>query len=245
MKTPEEYFLERDFRVDGGEEHTPAEKAFLQKYMGIGEEPQGPRVEVPKPAAVESAPGFGPPPAPAATAAPAPAAPAPVAGGEAAPAPAAIPDEPDILEELRSADSIQLVAFYVNGQEFTVPIMVVQEVIRFVAPTKLPTAPPFVTGVINLRGRITPLVRLSDLVGGGTCQEPRFIVVCRRKGLQLGLIIQSVKTMYRVEQTQIDWSVESHLGVGVEFVAGLLKSGEEKLIGILSIDRIVDKILNG
>lgn len=255
MKTPEEYFLERDFRIEGEAEHTPAEQAFLQKYMGIGEEAQGPRVEVPRPAVVESAPGFGPPPAAAAestapavsrAASPTPPAAAPGAAPGAAPKAAAeIPQEPDILEELRKADSLQLVAFYVNDQEFTVPIMVVQEVIRFVPPTKLPTAPPFVTGVVNLRGRITPLVRLSDLVGGGAGQEPRFIVVCRRKGLQLGLIIQSVKTMYRVEQKQIDWSVETHLGAGVEFVAGLLKSGEEKLIGILSIDRIVDKILKG
>jgi purine-binding chemotaxis protein CheW len=245
MKTPEEYFLEKNFLPEGeGAGYTPAEMAFLQKYMGYGEEAQKP-LAVPPPARVEAAPGFAAPAGPAPATAPAPAA-APAAAAAAPAARPAVPDEPDILMTLKSEEYVQLVGFKVGGQEFTVPIVVVQEVIRHVNPTQLPAAPYFLAGIINLRGRVTPLVRLRTLLGvGGEDAQSRFIVVVRRKGLQLGLMIDTVKTMYRVGQKGIEWGVESSLGANVEYVAGLMKSEQGKLVGVISIDRIVDKVLRG
>lgn len=241
MKTPEEYFLEKNFLPEGqGAEYTPAETAFLQKYMGYGEDKAAPAVQMPAPARVEAAPGFAAPAPPAA----APAAPAAAPAARAA-APE-IPAEPDILAALKGEEFVQLVGFRVGDQEFTVPIVVVQEVIRHVAPTKLPAAPVFLAGIINLRGRVTPLVRLRTLLGvGGTDADSRFIVVCRRKGLQLGLMIDTVKTMYRVDQKGIEWGVETSLGANVEYVAGLMKPEHGKLVGVISIDRIVDRVLRG
>ncbi|MEW5771884.1 MAG: chemotaxis protein CheW [Thermodesulfobacteriota bacterium] len=243
MKTPEEYFLEKNFLPEGeGAGYTPAETAFLQKYMGWGEEKPQDAVSMPAPARVEAAPGF------AAPAAPPAATPAPAASGARAAAKArpGIPDEPDILATLKNEEFVQLVGFKVGGQEFTVPIVVVQEVIRHVTPTQLPAAPYFLAGIINLRGRVTPLVRLRTLLGvGGADADSRFIVVVRRKGLQLGLMIDTVKTMYRMDQKGIEWGVESSLGANVEYVAGLMKPEHGKLVGVISIDRIVDKVLRG
>lgn len=237
MKTPEEYFLEKDFLPSGteGESLSVAEKAFLQKYMGYGDAgtQDGQGVAMPQPSRVEAAPGF--------AAREQSASAAPEMSGETL---AEALDEPDILSQLRSEPDIQLVGFTVGEQEFTVPINVVQEVIRYVAPTQLPAAPYFMAGIVNLRGRITPLVKLNSLIGAtGASEEPGFIVVCRRKGLQLGLMIDKVKTMYRVPQSELDWGVEQHLGSGVEFVAGLMKAENGMLIGIVSIDRIVEKVL--
>jgi purine-binding chemotaxis protein CheW len=139
------------------------------------------------------------------------------------------------------------VGFTAAGQEFTVPIAAVQEVIRFVEPTRLPAAPFFLAGIVNLRGRVTPLIRLHALLGvPARDEEHGFIVVCRRKGLQLGLLIETVKTMYRVGQKDVDWGVEAHLGANVDYVAGLMKKeATGKLVGIISVDRIVDKVLKG
>lgn len=237
MKTPEQYFLEKDFLPSGteGDALSAAEREFLRKYMGLGDDARTQdAVAMPGPARVESAPGFGP---------------RPEAGDDAAHAGKDLDQtlaEPDIIAQLRQEHDLQLVGFLVGDQEFTVPINVVQEVIRYVAPTRLPAAPSFIAGIVNLRGRVTPLVRMTSLVGGlGASDRPGFIVVCRRKGLQLGLMIDVVKTMYRVAQEKIDWGVEVHLGANVEYVAGLLKADDGKLIGILSIDRIVEKVLKG
>jgi len=156
--------------------------------------------------------------------------------------------EPDLLEQLRNESELQMVSFFLGRQEFTVPINAVQEVIRSLPATKLPVAPPFVTGVINLRGIVTPIIQLRELLGIAGLEEQersdRFIVVCKRHGLQFGLVIDTVHTMYRVPQDSIDWAVESHLGVAVQYIFGLMKS-EDALISIISVDNIVEAILEG
>jgi purine-binding chemotaxis protein CheW len=109
---------------------------------------------------------------------------------------------------------------------------------------KLPAAPPIIAGVINLRGRVTPLLRLRDMldVNIPRMTEDKFIIICRRRGMQLGLLIERVHTMYRVPQEDIDWSIEAHLGINVDFIAGLLKL-RDQLVGIISVDRVMTAIL--
>lgn len=178
--------------------------------------------------------------------------PEPVAEPEAAPAYSPPPDlhdemkvEEDLDLLLRREAQLQMVGFYLGKQEFTVPTLAVQEVIRYETPAKMPSAPDFVAGVINLRGKMTPLVHLRDMleIRQERETEDRFIIVCRRKGLQLGLIIERVHTMYRVPQTDIDWGIEGHLGINVDFISGLLKLNES-LVGIVSVDRIIDHVLD-
>lgn len=156
--------------------------------------------------------------------------------------------EPDLLEQLRNESELQMVSFFLGRQEFTVPINAVQEVIRSLPATKLPVAPPFVTGVINLRGIVTPIIQLRELLGIAGLEEQeradKFIVVCKRHGLQFGLVIDTVHTMYRVPQDSIDWAVESHLGIAVQYIFGLMKS-KDSLISIISVDNIVEAILEG
>lgn len=150
--------------------------------------------------------------------------------------------------ELRERAELQLVSCYVGHQEYTVPIDAVQEVVRAVKPAQVPQAPSFVAGLVNLRGRVTPLVRLDVLLGlkraeEETEAEDRFIIVCRRKGLQVGFLVRNVATMYRVEQRRIEWNLESRLGGTVELVTALMRKPDDSLVGILSIDRIVDRLL--
>lgn len=153
-------------------------------------------------------------------------------------------DEPlDII--LRRENELQMVAFFLGKQEFIVPTMAVQEVIRYEVPAKMPAAPEFVAGVINFRGKMTPLVHLRDMLEIRQARETedRFIIVCRRKGLQIGLIIERVRTMYRVPQSDIEWGIESLLGINnAEFLSGLLKLNDN-LVGIVSVDRIIDYVL--
>lgn len=213
VKSPEEYFQQQDFELGAtgrGEGFSAAERAFMQKYLGVEEGDILKRIGIDAGAAVETA----------------------------------TEGEPPLDVIIRQEAELQMVAFFLGEQEYTVPSVAVQEVIRFQTPTRLPAAPAYLAGIINLRGRVTPLVRLRDLleVQATGADDDRFIVVCRRHGLQVGLMIERVHTMYRVSQNDIDWAVESHLGINVDFVSGLLKAGE-RLVGIISVDRIVESVL--
>ena len=217
-KSPEEYFQEQNFSTDVPPdakpgEFTDAELAFMEKYMGVNAAPTLKAIGLE----------------------------APSAGGATQ---VEVPREEALDVILRRESELLMVGFFLDDQEFVVPTLAVQEVIKFSAPAKLPTAPSFVAGVINLRGKVTPLIRLRDMLGvpADKRTEHQFIIVCRRKGLQMGLMIDRVRTMYRVSQNDIEWGIEAHLGGNVDFISGLLKLREE-LVGIVSVDRIVDVVI--
>ena len=217
-KSPEDYFKEQNFSAAGGDKSSfsPAEQAFMDKYLGMDGG-----------AALEKL------------------------GITAQPASDALPDqhqemaaEEPLERMLRDSAELLMVGFFIGGQEYVIPTVVVQEVIRTMPPAKLPVAPPLVAGVINLRGKVTPLIRLREALGCTSAreQEDKFIIVCRRQGIQVGMIIERVHTMYRIPQQDIDWGIESHLGANVEFISGLLKL-KDKLVGIVSVDNVIASIL--
>lgn len=222
MKTPEQYFVE-DVRLpdvdDAGRALTSAEEAFLDKYLGVEREKVLAQAKRLDPRGEDLVAGVSP------------------AGG-------APQGEEHSDEKMRTQSEIRLVSFSLMGREYALPITVIQEVIRFVKPTQLPTAPACIAGIINLRGRVTPLVSLRTLLGIPGEQEDRFIVVCRHKGLQIGLMIGAVSTMYKATGDDLEWNVEGNVGVHAQLLMGLYKAGE-KLISILSIDNLVQVVLQG
>ncbi len=222
MKTPEQYFVE-DVRLpdvdDAGRALTGAEEAFLDKYLGVERDKVLAQAKRLDPRGSDVVAGI-----------------APVDGPEGG--------EEHSDEKMRNQSEIRLVSFSLLGREYALPITVIQEVIRFMKPTQLPTAPPCIAGIINLRGRVTPLVSLRTLLGIPGEQEDRFIVVCRHRGLQIGLMIGAVSTMYKAAGADLEWNVEGNIGVSAHLLMGLYKAGE-KLISILSIDNLVQVVLQG
>ena len=226
MRSPEEYFNAQDFApTTSKEEYTPAERLFMQKYLGVD------NADVAKDLGLKSD------------------APAPSDRQAAEAAYAAVKEEEPALEILlKDMPEAQMVGFFIGEQEFVVPTLAMQEVIRYTPPVRLPLAPPNVAGVINLRGKVTPVVILRKLldVRNKPLGGDGFFIICRRRGLQLGFLIERVHTMYRVPQKNMDWGVESQLGISaeVDFISGIMKSEDgSRLMGIISVDRIVEHIL--
>lgn len=233
MKTLENYF-EQDVALPetgaSAKDLTGSERAFLEKYVGAGWEntPAGKALE--RPVLAEQVLG----------------------GGLETQAPEAVPDDAppvalsgEALEaSLMAEEELRLVSFHVSDQVFAVPIMLVQEVLRAVPATKLPSAPPFLAGVTNLRGRVTPLVDLARLLGipVGQDHEDKFLIVCRVHDMQIGLLVRAIDTMYKAPRGDIEWNIEAQVGVSADLMAGLLKA-DDRLIKILSVNRLFQKVL--
>lgn len=221
MKTLENYFQQDVTPPESGGDSgdlTDPERAFLDKYLGSGWQATPEGRSLSKPVAAEQVMGLS--------------GEETDQGGE------------DLEESLMSAGEIRLVSFYVSDQLFAVPIMLVQEVLRAVPATKLPAAPPFLAGVTNLRGRVTPLVDLAYLLGVAQSpdDEDKFLIVCRMRGLQIGLLVRAIDTMYRPSKSDIEWNIEARVGVNADLMSGLLKEGD-RLIKILSVSRLFTKVL--
>jgi purine-binding chemotaxis protein CheW len=221
---PEEYLQAQSFTPvasDGGGPLSSAEQAFIHKYVGadamrtLGAMRQ-------EPDALLSLSGKMP------------------AADDAGAAPAEIP----LIERLKQMQTIQMVAFYLDAQIYLIPIVAVSEVLRYTPPVLLPMAPDFVAGVINLRGKVTPLLYLENLLTTPRMErnENRFIIICSHRGLQVGLIFDKVHTMYVFRQDQIIWDVEARIGASAEYIAALVDVNES-ILGVLSVDMIIDKVL--
>lgn len=166
---------------------------------------------------------------------------------------AALSSEPDrqsapavlLKNLLRNEPRIQMVSFFVRDQIFLLPVAAIHEVLRHLPLIRLPLAPPFVAGVVNLRGRVTPLLHLDALLTNERHYRytPRnFIIVCAGDHMQLGLIVDKVHTMYMVEQNKITWNAEVQLGASAEFLCGIADI-DDRVCGIVAPDMIVQKLL--
>jgi purine-binding chemotaxis protein CheW len=135
--------------------------------------------------------------------------------------------------------SKQLVSFRVGDEEFALEIQRVQEIIRHQRLTRVPNSPSFVEGVINLRGKVIPVVALRKRFGMDH-QPPEVdmrIVVVEVKEMVVGIIVDSVPEVLRVPVKVIAGPprlVEAQR----DYVAGVAKLTDRLLI-LLDVDRVL------
>ena len=143
-------------------------------------------------------------------------------------------------------DLMQLVSFDVGGEEFGLEILRVQEIIRIQQLTRVPNSPSFVDGVINLRGKVIPIIALRKCFGleERPHDKQTRIVVVEVNGNVLGFIVDSVSEVLRIPVETIE--PPPRLGkVEREYVSGVGKLAERLLI-LLDLDRLMsdaDKVV--
>jgi purine-binding chemotaxis protein CheW len=139
------------------------------------------------------------------------------------------------------SDVAQLVTFNLSNEEFGIDILNVQEINRMTDITKIPNAPDYVEGAINLRGNTIPIIDLRKKLGfsAASIGESARIVVVELKKAALGFIVDSVSSVLRIPVDTIEpppsivSSMESHYMKGV----GKL---DDRLIILLDLERIFD-----
>lgn len=138
-------------------------------------------------------------------------------------------------------ESCQLVTCCVGHEEFAVDILSVQEINRMVDITRVPKAPVFVEGVINLRGRIIPVLNLRCRFGisaeGERTARSRIVVVNVRTRV-VGLIVDSVSEVLRLPKQAIEPPPSLETAIGAEFIQGVGRI-KDRLLTVLDLDRLL------
>ena len=147
------------------------------------------------------------------------------------------------LEEADSAGSgpeRQLVVFQLARETYGVEIGWVREIIAWQAITRLPGAPDFVEGVINLRGHVIPVVDLRKRFGLAAEVDPRRtrIVVVEVAPYTLGLVVDAVSEVLRVPEASIESAASVLSGVDVAYILGVAKL-EGRLIILLNLPKLL------
>lgn len=130
----------------------------------------------------------------------------------------------------------QILVFKVSNDEFGLDISYVREVVRQQEIYPLPEAPDFVQGVINLRGRIIPLIDLRKRLGDKHREEPgKRIIICKMNKLIVGLTVDGLKDIIALPQASITPIPKlGAIQMGGDVTTGLAKMGE-RIIPILDL----------
>ncbi len=141
----------------------------------------------------------------------------------------------------QSSETIyQLVSFVVENEEFGVDILKVQEIIRTVDITRVPKSPDFVEGVINLRGKIVPVIDLRRRFGVEKRErdnETRIIVVELTEKV-VGFLVDKVKEVIRVEKDIIEPPPELTTSISSNYITGVAKL-QDRLLILLDLDKVL------
>jgi purine-binding chemotaxis protein CheW len=134
----------------------------------------------------------------------------------------------------------QLVVFQLGAELYGVEIARVHEIIRLQSVTKVPRAPAFVEGVINLRGKVIPVVDLRRRFGLPTVDHTRAsrIVVVELGDQVVGIVVDGVSEVLRVNTTTVEPPSPVVAGIDSEYLHGIAKLSD-RLVILLDLDRIL------
>ena len=143
-------------------------------------------------------------------------------------------------QKKETSELLQLVSFMIGDEEFAVDILIVQEIIRMLQITKVPNAPDFVDGVINLRGRIIPVIDLRCKMGMKRIEHDKNtrIVVVEVIGKTVGFIVDAVTEVLRIPSSITETPPEIVAGVNSEFIKAVGKL-EDRLLILIDIEKIL------
>jgi len=139
-----------------------------------------------------------------------------------------------------SGEERQLVVFQLGAELYGVDIARVHEIIRLQSITRVPHAPSFVEGVINLRGKVIPVVDLRRRFGLPTSEHTRATrtVVVEIGDQVVGIIVDSVSEVLRVSTSTIEPPSPVVAGIDSEYLHGIAKL-PERLVILLDLDRVL------
>jgi len=140
----------------------------------------------------------------------------------------------------KSNELTQLVSFILDNEEYGVEVLKVREIIRMVNITHMPNTPHYVEGIINLRGKVIPIISMRKRFGLMDAEhngQTRVIImdVC---GELLGFTVDAVSEVIRVSATEVQPapSVASG-GIGQEYIEGVINHADRLLV-LLNLDRM-------
>jgi len=129
--------------------------------------------------------------------------------------------------------------FFLDDDEYGFEILKVQEIICMMSVTPVPRIPPFVKGVINLRGKVIPIIdlRLKFAMPAVAQTEETCIIVVRAQGVAMGIVVDKVSEVLDIAPEDID-ILSCVAAVNTDYILGIGKAAS-KVTVLLDIDKIL------
>ena len=143
-------------------------------------------------------------------------------------------------EEEKIEEEEQVVGFIVGEEEFAVPILSIQEIIKPIEWTRVPFVPDYVLGVFNLRGNVLPLIDLRKKFNAPAAEmdeNTRFIVM-KIKGEDVAFVIDRLTSAIRIPKKNILPPPETYSNED-DIIAGVGRLKDGRIITVLKVDNLI------
>jgi len=146
-------------------------------------------------------------------------------------------------QSLRSeihSDTVELASFYVGEALCGMDILKVQEINKLIEMTRVPQAPEYVLGILNLRGEIVTIIDLGKKLGLKSTElnnKTRNIIV-NSNGEHIGLMVEQISDVIQVEWEKVEPPPANIGDVQGKYFTGVFKTAD-RLIGILDVEKVL------
>ncbi|MGE9986035.1 chemotaxis protein CheW [Desulfovibrio sp. SGI.169] len=146
----------------------------------------------------------------------------------------------DPSQKKQDDELLQLVTFSIGEEEFGVNILKVQEIIRTMEIAKVPRAPEFVEGVINLRGKVIPIIDLRRRFGLAPKAHDKNtrIIVIEINNIIVGFVVDAVSEVLRIPASTVEPPPPVVAGVDSDYISGVGKL-QDRLLIMLDLDKLL------
>ncbi len=138
-------------------------------------------------------------------------------------------------------DELKLIIFKLGREEYGMDILRVQEIKRMMSITRVPSTPPFIKGVINLRGSVLPVIDLRTRLGLVETElgDAARIIVIMANDTTVGFIVDEVVEVTTINTQNIEVAHALSTGLSTEYISGIAKA-DNRLFIMLNPDSIVN-----
>jgi len=144
---------------------------------------------------------------------------------------------------MENEDQNKIVSFQLGKEIYAIDIMDVKEIVKTQEVREIPNAPPYVEGILNLRGVITPIINLHKrffFEKAQLSEEDELLsgfMIIEINDMILGIIIDKILRVIPIDEKDIKPPPKMIRGIGVEYIKGVVKE-DDKYIIILNISKL-------
>ena len=140
------------------------------------------------------------------------------------------------------SDTVELASFYVGESLCGMDILKVQEINKLIEMTRVPQAPEYVMGILNLRGEIVTIVDLGKKLGLKSTEisDKTRNVIVNSNGEHIGLMVEKISDVVQAEWEKVEAPPVNIGGVQGKYFIGVFKT-EDHLIGILDVEKVLEE----
>nr|MBF0222296.1 purine-binding chemotaxis protein CheW [Desulfobulbaceae bacterium] len=149
--------------------------------------------------------------------------------------------ETDNRQISKDGEAIQLSCFYLKDTLCGLNINIVQEINQDLQITKVPLAPDYVVGIMNLRGQIVTVIDQSRKIGfePSTITDESRVIIVTSQGEHIGLLVDSVSEVLTAPKKEIADPPSNIKGVQGRFFKGVVHTAKNEILALLDVDVVL------